>query len=187
LIFYQQTLYIEAFHLSNSEIMLCQTDFLLQNIHSAAWTIQLIYGQGSGLTGQVIGVRSPAGAKYFLFSATHRPALGPNQPPIQMLPRAPHAEVKWQGHAADHSPWPGAEIKHTWSYSSTHPYSFMAWCLITSRDKFTFTFYLHVSYRYSKDLVHSLCVLRFQRFTSRLSKYATTYFIWEIVQIPTPS
>jgi hypothetical protein len=30
--------------------------------------------------------------------------------------------------------------KDEWSYTSTPPYVFMAWCLVKRRDKFTFTF-----------------------------------------------
>jgi hypothetical protein len=32
-----------------------------------------------------------------------------------------------------------AEIKKQWSYTSTTPYVFMAWCLISTRENFTFT------------------------------------------------
>jgi hypothetical protein len=43
------------------------------------------------------------------------------------------------GHEADQSPPPSTEIKKEWSYTSTTPYVFMAWCLAITRDNFTFT------------------------------------------------
>jgi len=44
------------------------------------------------------------------------------------------------GREADHSPPPNAEV-NAWSYTSTHHYVFMAWCLVKHREKFTFTFH----------------------------------------------
>jgi hypothetical protein len=38
--------------------------------------------------------------------------------------------VKRSGRETDHSPPSGAEVKNAWSYTSTHPYVFTAWCLI---------------------------------------------------------
>jgi hypothetical protein len=38
---------------------------------------------------------------------------------------------KWQGREADHSPPTTAEIKKMWIYTSTPPYAFMAYCLIS--------------------------------------------------------
>jgi len=34
------------------------------------------------------------------------------------------------GHEADHSPPYNAEVKDAWSYTSTNPYVFMAYCLV---------------------------------------------------------
>jgi hypothetical protein len=50
--------------------------------------------------------------------------------------------VKLPGHEADHSPPSSAEVKNAWSYTSTHQYVFMAWCLVTHRDNFIFYFTL---------------------------------------------
>jgi len=41
--------------------------------------------------------------------------------------------VKRPGHEADHSPPSSAEVKNEWSHTSTHPYFFIAWCLVTYR------------------------------------------------------
>jgi hypothetical protein len=38
--------------------------------------------------------------------------------------------VKRQGREADHSPPFSAEVKNTWSYTSTPPYAFAVWCLV---------------------------------------------------------
>jgi hypothetical protein len=39
---------------------------------------------------------------------------------------------------ADHSTPYSAEVKNAWSYTSTHQYAFMAWCLVKHRYKFLF-------------------------------------------------
>jgi hypothetical protein len=53
---------------------------------------------------------------FFLFAAALRPAVGPTQPPIKWLPG-----VKRPGREADQLPPHSAEVKNTWSYSSTAP------------------------------------------------------------------
>jgi hypothetical protein len=71
----------------------------------------------------VVGIASSSlgKVKNFLFSTSSRPALGSTQPPVQCVPG-----VKRLGREADHSPPASAEVKNTWIYTSTHPYSFMA-------------------------------------------------------------
>jgi hypothetical protein len=64
--------------------------------------------------------------KIFLFSTASRPALGPTQPPIQWAQRVISPGVKRQRREADHSPLTSAEVKNTWNYTSTPPYTFMA-------------------------------------------------------------
>jgi hypothetical protein len=53
-------------------------------------------------------------------------ALGPTQPPIQWIP-----EVKRPGCEADHSLPANAEVKKMWIYTSSAPYAFIAYCLIS--------------------------------------------------------
>jgi hypothetical protein len=48
--------------------------------------------------------------------------------------------LKRPGSEADHSPPSRAEVKNTWSYNSTPPYTFTEWCLVKHRDEITFTF-----------------------------------------------
>jgi hypothetical protein len=55
--------------------------------------------------------------KNFLFLTSFRPALGPTQPPIQLVPG-----VKWPGREADHSLPTVAEVKKMWIYAPTSPY-----------------------------------------------------------------
>jgi hypothetical protein len=52
--------------------------------------------------------------------------------------------VKRPGREADHSPPASAKVKKTWIYTSTPPYVFMAYCLISlAQNNFTlFTFLL---------------------------------------------
>jgi hypothetical protein len=47
--------------------------------------------------------------------------------------------VKRPGREADHSRPSSAEVKNTWSYTSTPRYVFMTWCLVKHGDNFTFT------------------------------------------------
>jgi hypothetical protein len=87
-----------------------------------------------------------------LFATAFRTAPGPNQPPIQWVPEALSLGLKWPGDEANHSPPSKAEVRNEWSYNSTPPYVFMAWCLIKQRihfhgvafvkhrENFTFTF-----------------------------------------------
>jgi len=45
-------------------------------------------------------------------------ALGPNQTPIQWVPRALSLGVKRLGREADHSAQLSAQVKNAWSYTS---------------------------------------------------------------------
>jgi hypothetical protein len=45
--------------------------------------------------------------------------------------------IKRPEREADHSPPSSAEVKNTWSYTSTPQYVFVAWCLVGHRDNFT--------------------------------------------------
>jgi hypothetical protein len=63
--------------------------------------------------------------KIFLFSTSSRPVLGPTQPPIQWVLGALSLGVKRLGCEADHSVPTSAEVKNTWIYTSTPPYTFM--------------------------------------------------------------
>jgi hypothetical protein len=64
---------------------------------------------------------SPGRVKNFLSSTSSRPALGPTQPHIQLVPGALSPGVKRPGREADHSPPTSAEVKNTWIYISTLP------------------------------------------------------------------
>jgi hypothetical protein len=83
---------------------------------------------GHGLDDRGSRVRFPAGAGNFLFTTAFRTALGPNQPPIQWVPGALSLGIKWPGREADHSPPSSAEVKNSWTYTSTPQYAFMVWC-----------------------------------------------------------
>jgi hypothetical protein len=65
--------------------------------------------------------------------------LRPTQPLIEWIPGALSPGVRWTGCEADHS-FPSSAVKKEWSYTSTPPYIIMAWCLISNRDNFAFTF-----------------------------------------------
>jgi hypothetical protein len=61
----------------------------------------------------------PGRIKNYLFSTSSRPALGPTQPPIQLVPVPP--EVKRPGCEAGHSSPTSAEVKKSWIYTSLLP------------------------------------------------------------------
>jgi hypothetical protein len=46
------------------------------------------------------------------------PALGPTQPPIQLVSGALSLEVKRPGREAEHSPPSNAEVNNAWNYTS---------------------------------------------------------------------
>jgi hypothetical protein len=68
----------------------------------------------------------------FLFSIASRRTLGRMRSPIQWVPEILLGD-KAARRQADHSPPSNAEVKNTWSYTSTLPNVFMAWCLIKHR------------------------------------------------------
>jgi len=41
---------------------------------------------------------------------------------------------------ADHLRPSSSEVNNAWSYTTTFPFVFMAWCLVKHTDNFTFTF-----------------------------------------------
>jgi hypothetical protein len=72
-----------------------------------------------GWTIGVLGFDSWRGLGIFLFTAVSSMALGPTQPPIQWVPGVLPLAVKRPGREADHPPTSSAEVKNTWSYTST--------------------------------------------------------------------
>jgi hypothetical protein len=64
--------------------------------------------------------------KNFLFFTLTRPVLGPIRPTYPMENRNFTPEVKLPRREADHSPPTSAEVKNTWTYTSTPQYVFMA-------------------------------------------------------------
>jgi hypothetical protein len=75
-----------------------------------------------------VGVR----VKNFLFCTSSRPALELTQPLIKWVPEAFSPGVKRPGRESDHSPPASAEFKTMWIYTSTPPYAFIEYCLISS-------------------------------------------------------
>jgi hypothetical protein len=83
---------------------------------------------GYGLDDQWFESRQGLGN--FLFTTASRPALRPTQPPIQWVLDALSLGVKRPRRETGHSFPPSAEVKNAWSYTSIHPYVFMAQCLV---------------------------------------------------------
>jgi hypothetical protein len=90
------------------------------------------------------------GLGIFIFTTASRTALEPTQPPIQWVSGALSLGVKQPERETDHWPLSSAEVKEfveLYLHSSMRgpippllQYVFMAWCLVKSRDNFTFTF-----------------------------------------------
>jgi hypothetical protein len=74
----------------------------------------------------------------FISATAFRLALGPTQSAIRWVPAALPLQIMRPGREADHSPKSDVEIKNACSCTSTHPYVFMTWGVVTYRD-FTFT------------------------------------------------
>jgi hypothetical protein len=80
---------------------------------------------------QEAGVRVSIGARFL--SSSRRPdrLWGPPS----LLPNGygmrSFAGGKAAGREADHSPPTSAEVKNTWIYAATPPYTFMTYCLIS--------------------------------------------------------
>jgi len=92
---------------------------------------------GYGLDDRGSRVRFPAGLGIFFSAIVSRRVLGPIQP-IEWVPGVLSLVVKRPEPDADQSPPFSAAVKNTWSYTSTPPYVFVAWCLVKHRDNFTF-------------------------------------------------
>jgi hypothetical protein len=81
------------------------------------------------------GGSSPGKGWEFFSSPPHsRPALGPEQPPIQWVQGAFSLGIQRSGCEADRLPATSDEVKNEWSYTSAPQYVFMAWCLVKNRD-----------------------------------------------------
>lgn len=55
----------------------------------------------------------------FLLSTTFIPAMQLNQTSYSIDTMESTPQVKWQGHEANHSPLPSAQVKNGWQYTST--------------------------------------------------------------------
>jgi hypothetical protein len=66
----------------------------------------------------------------FLFTTMFRPTLEAHLASYPVGSGGSFSELKWPGTRAEHLPASNAKIKNVWSYTSTPPYIFMAWCLV---------------------------------------------------------
>jgi hypothetical protein len=62
----------------------------------------------------------------YVFGNAYKLALGPIQPHIQWVPETLSPGENRPGREAERSPPSTAEVKNAWSYTSTHPYTFIA-------------------------------------------------------------
>jgi hypothetical protein len=72
-----------------------------------------------------LGFDSPQGQRvfFFFYATASRLALGPTQPPLQLVPG-----VKRPGREADHSPPSNTAVKNAWNVPP--PQFLMVWCSI---------------------------------------------------------
>jgi hypothetical protein len=81
----------------------------------------IVQWHSAGLRAGRSGVRFPAGAGNLFLHHRVQTGSGDTQPPIQWVPGALSLEVKRPEGEADYSPPSSAEVKNTWSYTSTPP------------------------------------------------------------------
>jgi hypothetical protein len=93
--------------------------------------------EGSGWMTGVLGFDSRRGLGIFLFTTASRTALVSTQPPMKWVPGSLSLGIKQPGREAEYLPPFSAEVKNSWSYTSTPQYVFMAWCLVKHRYNFT--------------------------------------------------
>jgi hypothetical protein len=89
---------------------------------------------GYRLYDRMIGVRLPAEAENCSLHHRVQTVSGIHSATYLSL------GVKRPGCEADYSPPSSAEVKNAWSYTFTHQYVFMAWCLVKHKHSFIFTF-----------------------------------------------
>jgi hypothetical protein len=85
---------------------------------------------------------SRQGLGIFFSTTASRPALGPTQLPIQLVPGALSLGVKRSVREADHSSPSSVEVKNVRSYTSIPQYASMAWCSVKGKHRDYFTFVL---------------------------------------------
>jgi hypothetical protein len=90
--------------------------------------------------GWMTRVKFPARAKRFSLSLHVQTGSGAHPASYPMNTGSFYPEVKRPGCEADHSPPYSAKVKKKWSYTFTNPQVFMAWCVVSTRDKFIFIF-----------------------------------------------
>jgi hypothetical protein len=91
-----------------------------------SWDNAVGIATSCGLDGRMVGVRGPGGATFFFFSTSSRPVPGAHPASYPMDTMGSFHEIKLPGREADHLPSTSAEVKNTWIYTYTPPYSFMA-------------------------------------------------------------
>jgi hypothetical protein len=99
---------------------------------------QSVWSYAMGWTMGFLGFDSWRGLGIFLSTTASRTALGPTQPPIQLLTGALSLGVERPVREATTHLHPVPRSKNVWSYTSTPEYAFMAWCSgKKDRDNFT--------------------------------------------------
>jgi hypothetical protein len=116
--------------------------YIFQRVLERKQLLQSLHIWATGWTIGVLGFDSRQWLGIFLFTTASRTALGPTQLPIKWVPGALSLGINRPGHEANHSLPSSAEVKNSWSYTSTPQYVFIAWFLVKHRDTFTFTTYL---------------------------------------------
>jgi hypothetical protein len=96
--------------------------------------------------GWATGVPFPRGARITSLHHTFKPALEVIQSATQWVVGSIYLEVKRPGFESDHSPACSGEVNDAWSYTSTPPYVFIAWCLIMHKKQL----HLHLSLAFLK-------------------------------------
>jgi hypothetical protein len=109
------------------------------NIHTYICTLPYTYINLWAGRSDVRGSNPAGDREFFFYNTVSRTALGSTQTPIQWVPGALSLEVKRPGREGDHSLRSNAQVKNTWSYTSTPPYTITAWFSVKAQGQLYLT------------------------------------------------
>jgi hypothetical protein len=99
---------------------------------SVIWQLDLIHCSKPSAQPVAISwttrVRFPVWPEIFLCTTTSKPALEPNQPPLQWIPGALSSWVNRSERVAEYTTPCSAEVKNAWIFTSVSLHLFTAWC-----------------------------------------------------------
>jgi hypothetical protein len=102
-------------------------------VSEIAWSLWWV---GVWIYNRVTGVRFPTEPRDVFVLTASRRALGAHPASNLINFLWSFRGIKRTGHQAYHSPPSGSRTENSWSFAFTHPFIFMAWCVIVLRTRF---------------------------------------------------